>query len=91
MNEHKTIRLTDHEKRILSRMEMGKEYHTSDMVRLGFSRGVQERTMQKLWRLGFFHTTVVYFDGHEHDWDETGQYYILYRKIKDYEVWTYTI
>ena len=85
------VRLSDHEKRILSCMEMGKGYFDSDMVRMGFKRGVKRQTMGKLRRLGFIRLEGLPVAGHEHDWRETGHYYSVYRKIKEHEAWTYTV
>jgi len=85
------VRFSDHEKRILSSMEMDVPYFGSDFVRMGFKRGVQSRTMNRLRALGFIRKSGLPVKGHEHDWRETGHYYSVYRKVKEHETWTYTI
>ena len=80
-----TAKLTNTQKRILDVMIPAFPYVTgASFVSLGFKRGVQDRTMDKLRDAGFITIHALPRDGHEDDWRETHHFYRVYRKVADY-------
>lgn len=79
--------LTIHEVDVLMSMELNGEWMIDGAVAKagGFSRGISRGTIQHLKELGFVETAAYPCPGHESDWRETGNYWVMIRKVKELE------
>lgn len=85
------MKLTDHQRRILEFMELGKWYPCFKFRKPLFPQGVQDRVMDDLKRRGYLELSALPCPGHEDDWRQTGRWWRCYRKLKDPEGWFYEI